>query len=74
VVSELPVSTGYFSPLAGKPSVSTPDSQLVELSFLLPLWQAEALEEAAFSSGITAAQMLRKLIGSSLKGMAATGV
>ena len=34
----------------------------VELSLLLPGWQAAALESAAHSEGLTAAQLLRRLI------------
>jgi hypothetical protein len=43
------------------------DSEVVELNLLLPRWQAEALEEAAHDRGLTAGQMLRKLIGVCLK-------
>ena len=38
------------------------DGDMVELSLLLPQWQAEALEEAAQSRGWTTAQMMRALI------------
>ena len=34
----------------------------VELSLLLPGWQAAALESAAHSEGLTTAQLLRRLI------------
>src|SRR5262249_3347148 len=33
-----------------------------ELSLLLPAWQVKALEEAAFSRGVTTAAMLRRVI------------
>lgn len=42
------------------------DSEVVELALLLPRWQAAALEEAAHQRGITAGQMLRKMIVSTL--------
>jgi hypothetical protein len=43
------------------------DAEVVELALLLPRWQAEALEEAAYKRGLTAGQMLRKLIGATLR-------
>lgn len=43
------------------------DADVVELALLLPRWQAEALEEAAYKRGLTAGQMLRKLIGTQLR-------
>jgi hypothetical protein len=39
------------------------DNNMVELALLLPAWQAEALENAAEEQGISAGQMLRRLIG-----------
>lgn len=39
---------------------------MVELSLLLPQWQVEALETAAHGKGLTAGQMLRRIIGDSL--------
>jgi hypothetical protein len=39
---------------------------MVELSLLLPQWQVEALETAAHGQGLTAGQMLRRIIGDSL--------
>lgn len=38
------------------------DNEMVELSVLLPSWQAEALESAAQNQGLTTAQMVRFLI------------
>jgi hypothetical protein len=38
------------------------DGEMVELSVLLPTWQAEALENAAQNQGLTTAQMVRSLI------------
>jgi hypothetical protein len=39
------------------------DQEVVELALLLPRWQAEALEDAARSRGMTTGQMLRRVIG-----------
>jgi hypothetical protein len=39
------------------------DPEMVELSLLVPQWQVEALELAARGRGLTAGQMLRRLIG-----------
>jgi hypothetical protein len=38
------------------------DNEMVELSVLLPSWQADALESAAQDQGLTTAQMVRVLI------------
>ncbi len=38
------------------------DGDMVELSLLLPQWQAEALEQAAQARGWTTAQLIRALI------------
>jgi hypothetical protein len=38
------------------------DSEMVELSLLMPQWQVEALEAAARGRGLTAGQLLRRLI------------
>ena len=43
--------------------VSRLGPDLVELSLLLPQWQVEALDLAARGRGLTAGQMLRRLIG-----------
>lgn len=39
------------------------ESPFVELSLLLPNWQLDALETAARDSGLTTAQMLRRVLG-----------
>jgi hypothetical protein len=39
------------------------DQDVVEMSLLLPRWQADALENAARSRGMTTGQMLRRVIG-----------
>lgn len=38
------------------------DHEVVELQLLLPRWQAAALEAAAQSRGMTAGQILRRVI------------
>ena len=48
---------------AGKMADVCPlDSNVVEMSLLLPIWQAEALEQAADHQGMSAGQMLREVI------------
>ncbi len=42
--------------------VSFPQEDVVELSLLLPSWQAEALATAADGQGLTTGQVLRGLI------------
>jgi hypothetical protein len=37
-------------------------SDVVEIPFLLPAWQAARLETEAYRHGITTAQMVRRLI------------
>lgn len=43
--------------------MSRPQPEVVEMSLLLPAWQASALEAAARHRGMTTAQMIRRLIG-----------
>ncbi len=38
------------------------DGEMTELALCLPSWQATALEEAAYSRGLTAGQMLRGIV------------
>jgi hypothetical protein len=38
------------------------DDEMAELSLLLPAWQAMALDRAARADGVSAGQMLRRLI------------
>jgi hypothetical protein len=40
------------------------DPEMLELSLLVPQWQVEALEMAARGRGLTAGQLIRRLIGS----------
>jgi hypothetical protein len=39
------------------------DPEVLELSLLVPQWQVEALEMAARGRGLTAGQLIRRLIG-----------
>ncbi|MFO0810879.1 MAG: hypothetical protein U0746_19800 [Gemmataceae bacterium] len=50
--------------------VSRLDGEMVELSLLLPQWQVDALETAAHCRGLTAGQMLRRVINSYLSASA----
>jgi hypothetical protein len=74
VITDSPVSTGFLAPRPGTREITPIDNDVVELALLLPRWQAEALEDAAFQRGLTTGQMLRKLIGASLRERATTGV
>jgi len=66
------VASGFLAPELGTREITPIDDEIVELALLLPRWQAEALEAAAYNRGITAGQMLRKLVAMSLKAQAAT--
>jgi hypothetical protein len=68
VVTESPVSSGFLAPQPGTREITPIDNEVVELALLLPRWQAAALEDAAHQRGLTTGQMLRKIIGASLKG------
>jgi len=35
---------------------------VAEISLLLPVWQAEELQQAAYSQGMTTAQLMRRLL------------
>jgi hypothetical protein len=67
VTIDSPVSSGFLAPQPGTREFTALDNEVVELALLLPRWQAAALEQAAHERGLTAGQMLRKLIGMSLK-------
>lgn len=62
-----PVTAGFLAPRPGTRELTPLDQEVVELALLLPRWQAEALEEAAHRRGLTAGQMLRRLVNLSLK-------
>ena len=66
-----PVASGFLAPQPGTREFTPLDNEVVEMSLLLPRWQAAALEQAAHDRGLTAGQMLRKLIGATLKADAA---
>lgn len=42
------------------------DSEVAELSLLLPVWQIGALEQAAQAEGVTVAQLLRRIVNRTL--------
>jgi hypothetical protein len=69
-MTDTPVSSGFLAPRPGTREITPIDNEVVELALLLPRWQAEALEDAAHQRGLTTGQMLRKMIGASLKGPA----
>jgi hypothetical protein len=60
------VASGFLAPRGAVGEMTPIDSEVVELALLLPRWQAAALEDAAHQRGITAGQMLRKMIVSTL--------
>jgi hypothetical protein len=67
VTTDRPTTSGFLAPRPGMREITPLDNEVVELNLLLPRWQAEALEEVANSRGLTAGQMLRKLIGLTLR-------
>ena len=67
MITQTPVASGFLAPSAGTREITPLDDEVVELALLLPRWQAEALEEAAHNRGLTAGQMLRKLISKGLR-------
>ncbi len=67
MTTESPVAAGFLAPRLGTREITPLDDEVVELALLLPRWQAEALEDAAHERGLTAGQMLRKLIGKGLR-------
>jgi hypothetical protein len=71
VIIDSPVASGFLAPQPGTREFTPLDNEVVEMSLLLPRWQAAALEQAAHDRGLTAGQMLRKLIGATLKAEAA---
>jgi hypothetical protein len=44
------------------PFLDALDSEVAELSLLLPVWQIGALEQAAQAEGITVGQLLRRAV------------
>jgi hypothetical protein len=63
VTTHRPLTKGFLAPRPGTREINPVDDEVVEVSLLLPRWQVEALEEVAHERGLTAGQMLRKLIG-----------
>jgi hypothetical protein len=66
-MTETPVTAGFLAPRLGGREITPIDDEVVELALLLPRWQAEALEAAAHARGLTAGQMLRKVVGKTLR-------
>jgi hypothetical protein len=72
-VNEQAFSKGLdtLMPTARIPQLRTPNvgslpplnDDVVEISLILPGWQAARLERAAFTQGLTTAQMMRRLLG-----------
>jgi hypothetical protein len=54
---------GVGERLSGAAGPARPDDDLVELALVLPRWQVEALAVAARRRGLTAGQVLRRLVG-----------
>ena len=71
MITDSPVAAGFLAPRPGTREITPLDHEVVELALLLPRWQAEALERAAHARGLTAGQLLRKVIGATLKDNAA---
>lgn len=46
--------------------MNTIEMDVVEFAILLPCWQVDALEDAAFKQGLSVGQLLQKLINASL--------
>jgi hypothetical protein len=67
VTNDRPATSGFLAPRSGAREFTDLDTEVVELNLLLPRWQAEALEQVAHTRGLTAAQMLRKLVGLAVK-------
>jgi hypothetical protein len=67
VTTDRPATSGFLAPIPGTREITPLDNEVVELNLLLPRWQAEALEEVANDRGLTAGQMLRKLVGLTLR-------
>jgi hypothetical protein len=49
--------------MANREPASLAADDVVEIPLLLPGWQANALEQAAHESGLTTAEMVRRLLG-----------
>src|SRR4051794_34704053 len=63
-VSQPTLFHGTYMSLVSKGDSTLRDEDVVELSLLLPGWQAEALARAADGQGLTAGQVVRRLINS----------
>ena len=48
------------------PDMTRLDAEVIEVALLLPRWQVMALQSAAKQRGMSAGQMLRRLIGATV--------
>jgi hypothetical protein len=62
----------HHNPFPDDPGSSPPESDVVEISLLLPGWQMDVLERAAHDRGLTAAAMVRQLLRSFIVEMQTT--
>ncbi len=60
------VATAVPEPVTLGHDMTSLDNDVIELALLLPRWQAMALGSVAKQRGMTAAQMLRRLIGAAV--------
>ena len=67
MITDSPVAAGFLAPRPGTREITPIDQEVVELALLLPRWQAEALEDAAHARGLTAGQLLRRLVAKGLQ-------
>ncbi len=56
------LSPGVCSLPAGTEAAPIPSVEVSEVPLLMPGWQVEALEELAHARGLTAAEMVRRLV------------
>ena len=59
---------GHDGGAVAAPEMTALDAEMVEVALLLPRWQAVALSAAAKQRGMSAAQMLRRMIGAAVGG------
>jgi hypothetical protein len=57
------VAVAHSSETALSSEMTPLDPEMIEVVLLMPRWQAVALQQAAKQRGMSAAQMLRRLIG-----------
>ena len=59
--------------LTSRFNVPSPADEIAEVSLLLPRWQMDALESAAETQGLTAGQLLRRVIAQFAAGVMPMG-